>query len=82
MALNIKNEETVRLANQLAKLTGESLTKAVTEAIRERIRREETPEHRLARLTEIAKDCAKRLGPKDESEDPTAFLYDERGLPA
>ena len=39
MGLNIKNEETHRLAVQLAELTGETVTKAVTVAIRERIER-------------------------------------------
>ena len=37
MALIIKNEETYRLAEQLAELTGESMTQAVTEALRERL---------------------------------------------
>jgi antitoxin VapB len=58
--LNIKNEETHRLAVELAKLTGESLTAAVTQAVRERrdrIRREERSS--LAdRLLAIGKHCA------------------------
>jgi len=39
MSLNIKNEEAHRLARELAALTGESMTVAVTEALRERIER-------------------------------------------
>jgi antitoxin VapB len=39
MSLNIKNEETHRLAQELARLTGESMTAAVTEAVRERLDR-------------------------------------------
>ena len=39
MGMNIKNEEAYRLTKQLAKLTGESLTTAVTEAVRERLNR-------------------------------------------
>lgn len=39
MGLNIKNEETQALAQELAALTGESLTAAVTEALRERLAR-------------------------------------------
>jgi hypothetical protein len=35
MSLNIKNEETQRLARQLAAVTGESMTAAVTLAVRE-----------------------------------------------
>lgn len=39
MALNIKSAETDRLARELAALTGESLTQAVTTALRERVDR-------------------------------------------
>ena len=39
MSLNIKTPEAHELAAELARLTGESLTKAVTEAIRERLER-------------------------------------------
>jgi hypothetical protein len=39
MSLNIKNKEAHKLANQLAKLTGENLTEAVTKAVRERLDR-------------------------------------------
>ena len=37
MSLNIKNREAHRLAEELAKLTGESMTVAVTIVIRERL---------------------------------------------
>lgn len=33
MGLNIKNDETYRLVKELAKLTGETLTGAVTQAV-------------------------------------------------
>ena len=39
MALSIKNSETERLARELAKVTGESLTEAITSALRERLQR-------------------------------------------
>ncbi|PYT75376.1 MAG: PSK operon transcription factor, partial [Acidobacteria bacterium] len=39
MSLNIKNKEAHKLANQLAKLTGENMTEAVTNAVRERLDR-------------------------------------------
>ena len=39
MSLNIKNEEAHRLARELASATGESMTVAVSEAIRERLER-------------------------------------------
>jgi hypothetical protein len=39
MGLNIKNEETQRLVRELAMLTGENMTTAVTQAVRERLER-------------------------------------------
>ena len=39
MALNIKSSETHRMAQELAELTGETQTEAVTIAIRERLER-------------------------------------------
>ena len=63
MSMNIKNKETYRLTKQLSKLTGESLTTAVTEAVRERldrVRREHSVD--LAeRLLLIGRDCAAHL---------------------
>ncbi len=46
MALSIKSEEADRLARALARLTGESMTEAVTTALRERLARERA--HRTA----------------------------------
>ena len=40
MHLNIKNDEAHKLATELAQLTGENLTAAVTLALRERLTRE------------------------------------------
>ena len=40
MSLNIKNSETCMLARDLARLTGETMTGAVTVALRERLARE------------------------------------------
>jgi antitoxin VapB len=41
MALSIKTEEADRLARNLARLTGETMTQAVTVALRERLEREQ-----------------------------------------
>lgn len=83
MTMNIKNEETYRLTKQLAKLTGESLTTAVTQAVRERldrVRREEDGD--LAeRLLAIGRDCAAHLKAPYRTLDHGEMLYDERGLP-
>lgn len=86
-ALNIKNDETYALARELADEAGESLTEAVTIAVRERLERLKLRdsgdvEARLAAIRAIAADAAARWGPYDPDEDPTAFLYDEQtGLP-
>ena len=50
MGLNIKNEETCRLASELARLMGETKTGAITQALRERLERES----RLRGSAEIA----------------------------
>jgi antitoxin VapB len=83
MSLNIKNEETHRLAEELAKLTGESMTAAVTEAVRERLGRlkRERDGSLADRLLAIGKDCGGRLKEPVRSTDHDKLLYDERGLP-
>ena len=83
MSLNIKNRETYQLAEELAKLTGESLTKAVTEAVRERLVRVRRDQGvgLSDRLLRIGRDCAKRLREPYRSADHGDLLYDERGLP-
>jgi antitoxin VapB len=83
MALNIKNEETRKLAQELAKLTGESMTAAVTEAVRERLDRVRG-EHGVGladRLLKIGKDCATHLREPFRSVDHGELLYDQKGLP-
>jgi antitoxin VapB len=83
MSLNIKNEEVHRLARELAALTGESMSAAVAEALRERLERvRRAKEGDLAeRLLAIGKDCAARLKEPFRSIDHGDLLYDERGLP-
>jgi antitoxin VapB len=83
MSLNIKNEKTHKLARELARLTGESMTVAVNEAIRERLERVRgNSKSSLAeRLVEIGKQCAARLKEPYKSMDIDELLYDEKGLP-
>lgn len=55
MALSIKTDKADRLARDLAKLTGETMTEAVTVALEERLEREraaraETPEAFVERI--------------------------------
>ena len=82
MSLNIKSPEAHELAAELARLTGESMTKAVTEATRERLEREKgkREEDKLfAELMEIAEQCA--AYPRRDERSLEELLYDERGLP-
>lgn len=84
MSLNIKNEETHRLARELAQLTGESVTMAVTVSLKERLERKKpNPKAGLADwLDELSKRTApmlKDLPPSDKIGD---MLFDkETGLP-
>ena len=83
MALNIKNDETQKLAQELAKLTGESMTAAITEAVRERLDRVRG-QHGAGladRLLKIGKECAAHLREPFRSIDHGKFLYSEKGLP-
>ncbi len=83
MALNIRNPETEQLAAAVAKLTGETKTEAVTQALRDRLARlrRERGRRRLAdELDEIALHCA-RLPVQDPRTPEEILGYDERGLP-
>ena len=83
MSLYIKNDEAHKLAQELAALTGESMTGAVTEAVRERLDR--VRGGRSARLSDrllaIGRDCAARLNEPFRSADHGDLLYGEDGLP-
>jgi len=81
MALSIKTEEADRLARELAAVTGESLTAAVTEALRERLSR-----LRVSKQEYV--DRLRRLGdeyagyPVVDPRSPEEILgHDEHGLP-
>jgi antitoxin VapB len=83
MSMNIKNEEAYRLTKELTKVTGESLTTAVTEAVRERLDRVRRGqgEGLADRLLIIGKDCAAHLKKPFRTIDHGKMLYDERGFP-
>ena len=84
MSLNIENEETCRLAGELARLTGETMTGAITVALRERLERERherSIEFRARKLRAAAVRCANLLGPGPSAVEHGDVLYDERGLP-
>ena len=53
MSLNIKNDATCLLARELARLTGETMTGAITVALRERLAREKCRRDASARIEEL-----------------------------
>ena len=87
MVLSIKDPETDRLARELAKHTGETITQAVAKAIQERFKRVEAERRPLARgyslsdeLLEIGRRCA-ALPRLDTRTSDEIIGYDENGLP-
>jgi antitoxin VapB len=83
MSMNIKNKEAYHLTRQLSELTGESLTTAVTEAVRERLDRvrRERGVNLAERLLLIGRDCAAHLRRPLHTVNHADMLYDDRGLP-
>ena len=84
MGLNIKNDETCRLAGEPAGLTGETMTGAITVALRERLEREKrrrSAETRARELRNVAERCVKLMGPGPAAVEHGDMLYDEQGLP-
>ena len=82
MTLNIKDPEAHRLAQQVARQTGESMTRAVTEALRERLarlNRTRKPNAVQEDLLAIGRRCAATL--KQTPVDHAVLLYDRHGLP-
>ena len=82
MPLNIKDPEAHKLAKALQRETGETMTRAVTEALRERlerVQRRRKPETTAQELLQIGRRCASAL--KGPVVDHGTLLYDERGLP-
>jgi antitoxin VapB len=84
MGLNIKNYEAHEMAAELAGLRGTSLSKAVTDAIRNELEREKRQRTRVGlsdELLEIGSRCAAHVRGPMVSSDHAGMLYDEEGLP-
>ena len=84
MSLNIKNPETYRLARELADKTGQSMTAAVTDAIRQHLARLQQEDDRTGmaeRILAIAADMRARLPADFFDIEHGDLLYDEYGLP-
>ena len=80
-SLNVKDPEAHRLAEAIAKATGVTLTRAVTEALRERHERlkKRRGKASVEELLAIAKRASAHV--KRPYLDHAEFLYDEHGLP-
>jgi antitoxin VapB len=82
MALNIRNPEAERLAEELARQTGETKTEAVTKALRDRlarVRRDRSKRRLVDELEQIAVHCEK-LPILDNRPADQILGYDENGL--
>ena len=83
MALNIKHPEADRLARALAARTGETITGAVIQALRDRLQRTEgrrNPRSLIDDLREISDRCA-ALPVLDTRSADEVLGYDEIGVP-
>lgn len=81
MSLNIKDPEAHRLAQAIAKTTGETMTRVVTEALRERYEKLQRRQGKapLEELLAIAQRASSKV--QHPYLDHAEFLYDDRGLP-
>jgi antitoxin VapB len=81
MSLNIKDPEAHRLAQHIARATGETMTRVVIEALRERLARLERRSARASveELLAIAERAASHV--KRPYLDHAELLYDKHGLP-
>ena len=84
MALNIKNKETCALVEELAQLTGVNMTAAITNAVREELKRAKQHKKKevvAEKLMEIGRKTAPLIKEPWKSTPHGDLLYDENGLP-
>nr|CAD6436450.1 transcription factor [Rhizobium sp. Q54] len=81
MSLNVKDPEAHRLAQAIARATGQSMSRVVTDALRERYAQIEKQRGRASveELLTIASRAAAHL--RRPYTDHAELLYDEDGLP-
>ncbi len=77
MALSIKTEEADKLARELAKLKGETMTEAVTVALRERLVRERAAATRHGQPRESLRAWLDRVRPEFDCRPVTKEEWDE-----
>jgi antitoxin VapB len=83
MALSIKNDETERLARQVARETGESLTEAIQKALQERWERLKARRRNQVLAVQV-EDLLRRvdtLPTLDFRSEDEILGYDEHGMP-
>jgi len=83
MPLSIKNPETEQLAREISEETGESLTEAITIALRDRLQRLRGRRH-AKNLVQEVDDILHRvdaLPALDDCSEDEILGYDSQGLP-
>ena len=83
MAMSIRNQEVEQAARELARKTGETLTQAILNALRERLERIAGRRKSLGladQLDAIARRCAS-LPILDARSENDILGYDEQGIP-
>ncbi|MGD9880090.1 MAG: type II toxin-antitoxin system VapB family antitoxin [Reyranella sp.] len=89
MALSIKTEEADRLARELSRLTGETMTDAITKAMRERLERVRAERAAQGDYFARVQDFVRRQAPlfdrrpvtKEEWDEASGDTPEQRGLP-
>ena len=80
-----QNDEAHQLARELADRTGETMTEAITIALRERLARLRSTEEQLHARSDailaLGREIAGRLSPETLAVDHGELLYDDLGLP-
>jgi antitoxin VapB len=84
MGLSIRNPETEKLARQVSRLTGETLTEAIGKSLEERLERLKGSRNRDTIRKEIDKILARVHGlpVRDERPEDEILGYDENGIPS
>jgi antitoxin VapB len=82
-SLNIKHPEAHRLATAIGQETGETMTRVVTNALRERFERLPSRRGKASVSVEELRAIARRAAAHVQRPylDHAGFLYDENGLP-
>lgn len=84
MPLSIKDPEADRLAREVARITGETITQAVVTSLRDRLEKERARRRNIEAVVEDARAIADHfasLPVLDDRPEDEILGYDEHGLP-